>query len=139
MCLSTVTKEIDNFGKLSKGVGYKVFWRPEAKLKPYGEYYTPEEYGGDGYPVGKWIQSNDSSSDDRGIMSDEGYYKCGFHIFTSLRAAVRWVGGDFGYEVRQVQYRNAHTLGKQNVWGSDCRCIVASEMKIGKVVRPAKA
>lgn len=128
MCLSTVTKKIGN-SKLSKGVGYKIFDRSCNSLPPSGEYYTPDRYCAYGYPIGKWI-----NADGNNIMADDGhFYPSGFHIFTSLKSAVKYLAGETYLEIRKVQYRDAHTLGTQ----SNGRCIVAKEIKLGKVIRAA--
>lgn len=137
MCLSIVKKDIEDDSKLSEGVGYKIFRRYNPKYL-FGEYYTPISYKDTGYPIGKWIKSDDAVYTDDWSYS----YPPGFHIFTSLKSAVKWLGPEWGrgrYIIRQVRYRNAHTIGcqvlEEKLVQLFVRCVVATEIKIGKEIK----
>ncbi len=143
MCLTAITERIKEGGKKSWGVGYKVFFRNFDK-KPEGVVFSssgglildPESAGV--YPINKWVKANRSvkcfATSDSPIKSACGSYVSGFHIFTSLKGAIKWRGQDKNEEIRQVYYRKAHTTGIQ----CQHRCIVAEEIKLGKVVKPVR-
>lgn len=115
MCLSTVSARRPT----KTGFGYKVF-------RPYfcgyrGEYFFL------GYPIipGQWNKAS-------GADWTNPDYPFGFHIFLSRAAAQQWKG--LREVVKRVEYRQAHTLGKQEQRDVDSNrsslCVVAREMRI---------
>jgi hypothetical protein len=119
MCLDNIIERVKPDSKKSSGIGYKVFIAysmVDCKKGPFGVFYAPP--GTSRYPIGKWVAADGP----------------GFHVFTSLKSATKWRGKVGNEEIRQVRYRKAHTIGKDG----GGRCVVAEEIKVGRVIKSAR-
>jgi hypothetical protein len=131
MCLDKVNNYLNN----TSGTGYKVFVRKFSAGRTrrlFGENYQHDEFP-EGYKVGYRLTATDRMSASGKLQSlyDGKIYEPGFHIFTSVKSAIRYARG-FGYgaEVHQVRYSNAFVKGTQD----GLNVIVAGNIKIGKLV-----
>jgi len=128
MCLKSVTKRLDN----KSGYGWKVFCRTHMG-DLIGAFYTLEYY-----QLKTWYTSSFRKCvvNPRNLVSENGdTYNVGFHIFLNKKDAMaysKFLGKDSGYEVHKVQFKNAHTLGKQFLSSRAVDCIVVKDMRIIK-------
>lgn len=113
MCLSEINKEKPK----PNGVGYKVFEK-DSKGKLRSWLYGPDP------TKGKWMKARKEYQHHRNYWS-------GFHIFTTLDGAMKWLGVGPGDVIVKVRYRGAHTSGRQ---GSS-PVVVADKMFVPKNCR----
>jgi hypothetical protein len=116
MCLETREYTIPK----ETGFGYKVYDERSnngAYSWMYGWFHTR-----------KWYQAANTTTKETQL--DNRHYTCGFHIFTKLKEAERFAieHASSPSFVMKVQYRGAHTIGKQ--YGNTA--VVATEMKLIK-------
>jgi len=108
MCLTTISKYLKN----TEGKGWKVFTK-----NMYGGCITTTPR-----PTNKWIHENKFRPTYFNTET-EPEYGYGFHIFKNKKDAKIW---KMTKEViKQVKYRNATVLGKQNIHRT-CRIVSAN-------------
>jgi hypothetical protein len=84
----------------------------------------------------RWRKNKWKSAREEFVNADEGgAYLSGFHIYTNLKDANREAKG-FCYPVVivQIEYRGAHTIGKQ--WGT--KVVVAPKARLISVIKKVK-
>jgi len=123
MCLDTVSKRKPK----PEGTGWKVFREYNGVL--YGEFQNTSKV----CPVGKWLKENDYKSVGYKMSISGPSYLLGWHVFKRKKDAKKWMN-NLRRVVRKVEYRKAHTQGKQEmgpiVSPIILSCIVAKEIKI---------
>lgn len=122
MCLAKVDPE----PKTNRKSGYKVVIRCSGgEIRP--EYRFDDVCR---YDVGKWMED----PVDFRIPWSDGDYQTGFHIFLSLKGAIRWGVYLTGKEIRKVRFDDVVATGIQNLDRKEYRCVVARKICIGGVV-----
>ena len=129
MCLNTVSKRKPR----ETGFGWKMFDVRDGEL--YGEYYAP----GMVRPIDKWLKEGDYKDPQGNMITfvPEPDYPAGWHIYKRKKDAENWAYLRLSVVVHKVEYRKAHTQGKQRVyliWSNErpvfYNCVVAKEIKI---------
>lgn len=105
-----------------------------VSVKKCADNYMPAtswNFPKEGYRVGAWHKADESPIVRYGVSGDR--YLCGFHVWVSLRAAIRWnIGGE---EIWECEVRDVHRFGEQIVAPDSKKryvVMVARERKLTK-------
>ena len=115
MCLNTV----DAKTKKGTGVGYKVFVSDKW-------YHLSFQYCGGRINYDEWYK--DKAEGNLYCFPGYGYYRKGYHIFTTLEGAKKWAGRSMYRPIRKVEYRAVAASGTQQ----EHPVVVAREIYIHK-------
>ncbi len=109
MCLETIEFALTKNSKGFYGVGYKNMCPKDVTIN-------------------KWLRAKSRNKDDDGFIraTDYSTYYPGFHIFTNLNDAQRYIDGS----IYEVHYRNVLAFGKNEVsYDYSGPCVIAQYIR----------